>query len=276
MKQTLNFDVSGYAFPTATLSFAGLNDGDNASSFYIDDVSLVRVCPPAAEAAGAEIAAAEAAVPESPVSLAEPITGTPPFSTTVFLPWVEKPEQEVDKPAALAALACANVLANGDFEAALPGRPWTGVANSRSAVYNDPLISGTRARTGSRSGRVGSPSVNYYWNELIQTVQLPSNVVSVELSYWHYLDTTETSTTRVYDVFRAGLETDEGIEIVTPQQVDNTSSGRRTWVQKTLSLPNASAYSGRKLWVTFKGTTDGNRPSSLYVDDAQLTVCRLR
>jgi hypothetical protein len=170
-----------------------------------------------------------------------------------------------------ASVVCNDVVRNGDFEGY--GPPWTGVANSTTTLYNDPLISSARAHMGTRSGRVGSPTVNSYWNELLQTVQLPANVTSVTLTYWRYLDTAETSRTKAYDKFSAGLETQQGIQIVTPQRIDNTSAGRGAWVKGTLVLPNAAAYSGQRLWVTFKGTTDSNLPSSLYVDDVQLIVC---
>ena len=158
-------------------------------------------------------------------------------------------------------------------EIAESGRPWAGVANTPRAVYAAPVITTARAHSGSQSARIGSPTLNYYWDELIQTVQLPPGVTSVTLTYWRFLDTTETSTTRVYDVFKAGLETQQGIQIVQPLQVDNTSDGRGTWVQRSLDLPNASAYSGQRIWVTFKGTTDISLPSSLYIDDVQLNVC---
>jgi murein DD-endopeptidase MepM/ murein hydrolase activator NlpD len=173
-------------------------------------------------------------------------------------------------------IRCSNIVGNGDFEAASPGRPWTGVANAPGAVYNDPFINTTRAHSGAQSGRVGSPAVNSYWNELLQTVQLPGNVVSVTLTYWRFLDTSETSVTTIYDRFTAGLETEQGIQIVPPQHIDNTSSGHGAWVQESIVLPNASDYSGQRLWVSFKGTTDSNLPSSLYVDDVQLQVCALQ
>jgi hypothetical protein len=44
-KQTIVFNLAGYTYPTATLSFTGINDADNASSFFVDDVSLIRACP---------------------------------------------------------------------------------------------------------------------------------------------------------------------------------------------------------------------------------------
>ena len=44
VKETLTFDLTGYS-GQATLSFTGRNDGSGVSSFFIDDVSLVRTCP---------------------------------------------------------------------------------------------------------------------------------------------------------------------------------------------------------------------------------------
>ena len=168
---------------------------------------------------------------------------------------------------------CTDVIKNGNFEAPASGRPWTGVANTPGVVYSAALTSNARAHAGAQSGRLGSPTVNSYWNELLQTVQLPARVTSVTLSYWRYLDTTETSRTKAFDIFTAGVETEQGIQVAPPQRIDNTSTGRGTWVKGSLVLPKAASYSGRRLWVSFKGTTDGNHPSSLYVDDVQLIVC---
>ena len=170
---------------------------------------------------------------------------------------------------------CTNIAVNGGFEAAAPWHPWTGVANTTSGVYVDTLISSVRAHRGAKSGRVGSSTLNGVWNEMVQTVPLPANVVITTLTYWRYLDTTETDTATVYDKFTVGIETEQGIQIVTPQQIDNTSSGRGAWVQNSIDLPNASAYSGQRLWLSFKAATDSNLPSSLYVDDVSLTVCAL-
>jgi hypothetical protein len=44
-------------------------------------------------------------------------------------------------------------------------------------------------------------------------------------------------------------------------------------VQQRFDLPDAGKYSGQKLWATFKATTNGSSPSSLYVDDVEIIVC---
>jgi hypothetical protein len=204
-----------------------------------------------------------------PVAAITPTVAPTETTRTIMVPAAETTGTQQVK----VTVQCNDLIKNGDFEAPQPGRPWTGVANTPRAVYSAPVITTARAHSGSQSARIGSPALNYYWDELIQTVQLPAGVTDVTLIYWRYLDTSETSTTRAYDIFKVGLETQKGIQIVQPLQVDNTSDGRGAWVQRSLALPNASAYAGQRLWVTFKATTDGSLPSSLYIDDAQLIVC---
>jgi murein DD-endopeptidase MepM/ murein hydrolase activator NlpD len=288
-QETLSFNLTGYAFPTATLTLTGANDGDNKSSFFLDDVSLVRTCASAAALdSGLETrpsTGSGGASVQNDITPALELTDTLPLTPTVYLPVIENEIEPMDKDLALQA-TCTNVLADGSFEDA-SSQVWTGIANTGSTIYNvipngassgvaDPLIYTTRPRTGGRSGRVGSTGVNGYWNELVQTVQLPTNVTSVTLTYWRYLDTQEASTTTALDIFKIGLETEKGIEIAKPQQIDNRSAGRGQWVQETYSVANANAWSGQKLWVTFKGQLDGARPSALYVDDAELSVCAVK
>ncbi len=204
-------------------------------------------------------------VPPPPAPLDTKTNRPQTLTYTAFLPDIMGPLPP--------AVQCSNIVANGDFEGVAPGHPWTGVANTTASVYVEPFISTARAHGGAKSGRVGSSSLNNVWNEMIQTVQMPAGVVSATLTYWHYLDTTETSLTTVYDRFSVGIETEQGIQIVAPQQIDNTSSGRGAWVQETIDLPNPSAYSAQRLWLSFKAATDSNLPSSLYVDDVSFAVC---
>ncbi|HEY3290744.1 MAG TPA: hypothetical protein VGK87_11505 [Anaerolineae bacterium] len=228
--------------------------------------AILTVIMPATLMAGAAIAIAYAITTHAPQRGAAPAAladQTSALTHTVALPLVMRLPS---------AVACSNIAQNGDFEAPLPGHPWTGVANT-SIVYVDTFISRDHAHSGAQSGRVGSLSRNSVWNEMLQTVQMPAGVVSATLTYWRYLDTTETSLTTVYDLFTAGIETEQGIQIAVPQQIDNTSAGRATWVQGRIDLPNAVNWSGRRLWLSFKAATDSNLPSSLYIDDVSFVVC---
>jgi hypothetical protein len=275
VQETVTLPLNGSSAPTATLTLAGSNDAAYKSSFFVDDVALVRQCAAGAALDEGGEAAGPTTVMTTPVALAP----------AAYLPIAVTDPGLDEKEPGLAAV-CRDVMVNGGFED--PASPvWTGVANTASTIYNvlpnaapsgvsDPLIYTARPRTGARGGRVGATAVNGYWNELLQTVQLPSNVISLTLTYWRYLDTQETSTTTAYDVFRVGIETDKGIQIIGPQQIDNRSGGRGQWVQETLTMQNAVAQSNQRLWVTFKGTLDSNLPSALFVDDVALEVCALR
>ena len=248
-QESVPLDLSGNSSATVTLAFRGANNSTLVSSFFVDDVSLTMPC-----GAGAQGVAAPVAV--------SALTATPGATTTTSA-----------APHNAAAASCVNLARDGGFESGRLGVGWAAIANTSSKVYTDPAIYKLRPRTGSYGAWLGASNLNSVWNELVQTVQLPAKVTSVQLRYWRYLETAETDRTRVYDRFTIGLETDKGIQIVTPQQIDNTSTGRNTWVQQSFDLPNAANYSGQKLWATFKATTDSNRPSSLYVDDVELIVC---
>lgn len=247
-QETIPLDLHNVNGSTITLAFRGNNNGSLVSSFYIDDLSLTMPCGDGAQTRG-ETSTAGAALADS------------------------QPASATDVSTVDAAATCTNRLVDGGFESGRLGVGWAAIANTSSRVYADPAIYTRRPRSGSYGAWLGANNLNYVWNELVQTVQLPANVRSVQLRYWRYLETAETSTTRVYDRFTVGLETDKGVQIMTPQRIDNTSGGRSTWVQQTLDLPNAATYSGQPIWISFKATTDSNQPSSLYVDDVELVVC---
>lgn len=272
IKESIPFNLSGYTQPALTLSLDGINDSNNRSSFFIDDVSFRRQCP----------ALAAETDPLQAMTVTTTTTPMPSLPPASFLPAVANEAIPEEKDLVLQAVTCSNVLQNAGFEDANP--IWAGVANTSGTIYNvvaggsnsgvnDPLIYTTRPRTGARSGRIGSSNVNSYWNELVQTAQMPANVTTATLTYWRFLDTTETSTTVAYDTFRIGIETEKGIEVMPPQQIDNRSAGRGQWVQETLAVPNATALSNQKVWASFKGRLDSNLPSALYIDDVVLEVC---
>lgn len=244
--ESVPLDLQGNSSATSTLAFRGLNNSTLVSSFFVDDVSLTMPCTVGVQRLAPALAAPAATVV------------TTPAATPV---------------APQAANACTNLARDGGFESGRLGVGWAAIANTSSKVYADPAIYKTRPRTGAYGAWLGADTLNNVWNELVQTVQLPAGVTSVQLRYWRYLVTAETDRANVYDRFTVSLETEKGIQLATPQQIDNTSAGRNTWVQQTFDLPNAVAYSGQKLWATFKATTNSARPSSLYIDDVEIIVC---
>jgi hypothetical protein len=175
-----------------------------------------------------------------------------------------------------AVVTCAEAIQNGNFEAQTPGRPWTGVANLSFSRTAETFIASTRAHDGKQSARIGSPTRGNYWSEVIQTVELPKRTTSVTLTYWRFLDMPAASGARAADSFTVGIESEQGIQIVVPQMIDATTAGRGAWVKSTLTLPNAGAYAGKRIWVTFKGRTGARSPATLYIDDVQLSICAVR
>ncbi len=243
VQATVPLNLSGISGSSVVLAFRGLNNSTYVSSFFVDDVSLAMPC-----GAGSQ-------------GVVEPGAQTAPAAAAA------------SQPAEAANVVCSNLARDPGFESGKLGVGWAAIANTSSALYADASIYTVRPHTGSFGAWLGSSKFNSVWNELVQTVQLPPKVTSVQLRYWRYLETTETDRTKVYDRFTASFETEKGIQIMTPQQIDNTSAGRGVWAQQTLDLANAANYAGQKLWLSFKATTDSNLPSSLYVDDVEVNVC---
>ncbi|MCX6048034.1 MAG: M23 family metallopeptidase, partial [Chloroflexi bacterium] len=241
VQETVPLDLHGVSAANITLAFRGINNSTLVSSFFVDDVALTMPCGVGAQAV------------EQPV--AQPIAVAAADDATA------------------ANVVCSNLARDGNFEAGKLGIGWAAISNTSGKLYSDPAIYTVRPHAGSYGAWLGANNLNSVWNELVQTIQLPPRVTSVQVRFWRYLETAETDRAKVYDVFTAGLETEKGIQIVTPLQIDNTSTGRNIWSQQTLDLPNAANYANQKLWVSFKATTDSNLPSSLYVDDVEINVC---
>jgi murein DD-endopeptidase MepM/ murein hydrolase activator NlpD len=281
----------GYNYPNCTWTYPGRgytyrinpNDYPYPGAGYVDpsdfiaarlapdDPSRAAIALQTTPSATETITPTETVTPTTPPVTAQP-TSAAPVTRTSWLPMVARPVVPVEP-------ICANVLVNGGFEASTG---WAGIANTSGTIYSEGVYSAARARNGARSGRVGSININGYWNEILQTAVLPTDTISATLTLWRFLDTSETSTSTAYDVFRIGLETDEGIELIAPRRVDNTSTGRNTWVSETIVLADVGALTRTlgapqtpgSVWITIKGTTDGNNQSALYVDDVELIACR--
>lgn len=257
---TRGTNAYGYNYPGCNWLYPGRgytyrispNDYPYPNAGYVDPSDFIR-----------------ARLPASAQASDEGLLG-PGAESNSYLPAVGSAASPLSTPPQQAQSTCSNLAVNGEFETA---GGWAGIANTAGTIYTEAIYSAARARNGSRSGRVGSPTANGYWNEILQTVTIPPNASSATLTVWRYLETGETSRTRAYDIFTIGLETDKGIELVAPRRVDNTSAGRNAWVRETLTLPNPGALANQGVWITIKGNTDRNKPTKLYIDDVALTVC---
>jgi hypothetical protein len=123
------------------------------------------------------------------------------------------------------------------------------------------IASTTRPRTGSYSAYFGG--YNRASETIYQTVTVPGNG---SLSYWWY-NTTQESGSTAYDYLRVRIYNTSGTLLTTLRTWSNASA-KNVWSQDTLSL---AAYAGQTVRVRFEVTTDGNLPTSFFVDDVSVT-----
>jgi kumamolisin len=148
------------------------------------------------------------------------------------------------------------LITNGGFENGTS--PWV---ESSSGGYE--LIGTTYPHSGSYSAYLGG--YNNATDSIYQTITIPANATSATLSYWTYVDTTET--THSYDYLKVQIRNTSGAVLKTLQtQSDATPPG---WRSQSFDL---SSYKGQTIRVYFLATTDISNPTSFFVDDVSVTV----
>lgn len=149
---------------------------------------------------------------------------------------------------------CENILPHGDFEAGLLP-PWGAAGGTQ--------VTTARAHGGARSARLGG--INNAVDELFTGAELPPDATSITLSYWWYIESTDSDPgADVLVVVLGGAGGEVVIETFT------NSSPRGAWHRATFDL---SGYAGQPMGVTFHAETNGANPSSFYLDDVQIQVC---
>ena len=149
---------------------------------------------------------------------------------------------------------CENILPHGDFEAGLLP-PWGAAGGTQ--------VTTARAHGGARSARLGG--INNAVDELFTAAELPPDATSITLSYWWYIESTDSDPgADVLLVVLGGAGGEVVIETFT------NSSPRGAWHRATFDL---SGYAGQPIGVTFHAETNGANPSSFYLDDVQIQVC---
>jgi len=184
----------------------------------------------------------------TPVSLVQ-VTPTPTATPTGTVPPTPTPTVTGTPP-----VPCDNVLPHGDFEAGLLP-PW--------GTSGGTQVTTARAHGGARSVRLGG--ANNAADELFAGVELPSAATSITLSYWWYVESTDSTPGADVMVVVVGKE---GQEVVV--ETLTNASPRDAWHQSTFDL---ASYAGQMVSITFHAETDGNDPTSFYVDDVEIRVC---
>jgi hypothetical protein len=232
----MTFNLVGFAGGTYDLYFNMYNDGTGgASAMYLDDVSLA-VCT----------------------------SGLPTATPTVILPRTNTPTYVAPTPWPTAAGgACQEMVANGDFEAGTQGW-YLGPTKRVPAIISDPRHGGNRAI---QLGIPDGVNVNTF-SSIRQTVNIPSDAVSADLTFWTYLMSTETAGQDHQEMVLLSPTSGATIAIGWRVMHDNT----RNWVQQRVDL---MPYAGQSLVVYFNAYNDGaDGTTAMVLDDVSLRVCR--
>jgi hypothetical protein len=168
-------------------------------------------------------------------------------------------------------------IVDGGFEQAsatgniAPG--WTAVSSfSPNALIWTGPVNGAHAHSGSNYAFLGD-----YDNEddtLAQTVSIPSNATSANLSFWTSIATNESGTTN-FDFLDVEIWSPSGALLGTPYELGNANSvndnnvlGNYFHVQNI----DLSAYHGQTVQIVFHVTTDSSLATDFLIDDVSLQV----
>ncbi|MFI6717887.1 M4 family metallopeptidase [Kribbella sp. NPDC050470] len=150
-----------------------------------------------------------------------------------------------------------NLLLNPGFESGAVN--WTGTAGP---ITNN---TGRPARTGSWKLWLGGNGTTSTEN-ISQSVAIPASATSATLSFWIRIDTSETTTSTVYDTAR--IQIVDGSTTTTLATYSNLNKNT-TYTQKSF---NVTAYKGKTVSVKFLMNEDSSLQTSFVVDDTSLTA----
>ena len=99
-----------------------------------------------------------------------------------------------------------------------------------------------------------------------QTVSIPSTATSATFTFWVRIDTSETTTSTVYDTMKPQVVVGG---VTTTLATYSNLSANSTYVQKSFDL---LAYKGQSVTVKFLMSEDFSLQTSFVVDDTAVTV----
>lgn len=160
---------------------------------------------------------------------------------------------------------CYNEVWNGGFEEFVDGKPRYWSVSSADAY---PLADGTWFASGHYGAYLGG--YDYADDVLKQSIYIPSDALSASLTYGWYMRTEETHPSNQYDFLYIRLR-DTGDNLVATLNTLSNQSPRDTWQTATFDL---LAYAGQSLRLSFEADTDVSNPTSFFVDNVSLWICR--
>jgi len=149
---------------------------------------------------------------------------------------------------------CANVLPGGDFEGPLEP-PW-GASGAAQRTTD-------QAHSGAHSARVAGGDNAF--GELGTGMELPSGTGTITLSLWWYLESSDPHPDADRLTVIVGGPGGEA-----PVLSLTNLSPRGSWHKHTVDL---SGRAGQPVGIIFVAETNGDGPSSFFVDDVELRVC---
>ncbi|WP_238176465.1 M4 family metallopeptidase [Kribbella albertanoniae] len=150
-----------------------------------------------------------------------------------------------------------NLLKNPGFESGAVN--WTGTSGVITNSTSKPARTGSYKAWLQGNGRTTTENVG-------QSVAIPATATAASLSFWLRIDTTETTTSTVYDTLKVQIV--DGSTTTTLATYSNLNKNT-TYTQKTF---NVTAYKGKTVTVKFLGAEDSSLQTSFVVDDTSLVA----
>jgi len=154
------------------------------------------------------------------------------------------------------------LIGNGGFEngSASPS-PWTVTAGVISNSASEPPHAGSWDAWLDGNGTNTTDSI-------LQTVTIPANAVSAQLTFWLHIDTAETSTTRAFDTMTVQVR-DTGAKVLSTLATFSNLNHATGYQQHSYDL---SAFKGQTIQIFIQGVEDFELQTSFVVDDVSLKV----
>lgn len=179
----------------------------------------------------------------------------PPYPNRVFLPLALKNYGG----------HCSNGIRNGGFEEFLNGKPRYWIVSSADDY---PLADGTWFARGHYGAYLGG--YDYAEDILKRRLYIPSDALSADLTLSWYMRSQEPPYLSAYDFFYIRLRDVRGNLVTTLATLSNQSP-RETWQTATFDL---LPYAGQPVRLSLEVETDVSNPTSFFVDEVSLWICR--
>jgi len=126
---------------------------------------------------------------------------------------------------------------------------------------------GRPARTGSWKAWLDGYGTTHT-DSVYQTVTIPASATSATLSFWVRIDSSETTTTTVFDRLQVQIRNSSNTVLATLATYSNLNE-TNSYVLKTFDL---TSFKGQTIRVYFLGTEDSSLQTSFVIDDTALDV----